>query len=163
MTGEPVGALPTVRGVSCVLAHTPGLLRYGSKPTRELAKDDETLLGRMQQHLRSFEDSVAYPPNQVFIGNRTPESLWDIPEPWWRYRDASANPRGPFGQIVSEDAFWGLLRMSDDFGLVDRTRGPGACLRRVRWSLRFGRGGRSRRRLGDGVDRRFGGNAQVST
>ena len=101
MTTEPVSALPTIRGVSCVLAHTPGLLRYGSKPTRELAKEDKTLLPRMQQHLRSFEDAAAYPPNQVFIGNRTPESLWDVPEPWWRYREANANLRGPFGQIVT--------------------------------------------------------------
>ena len=122
MTTEPAGALPTIRGVSCVLAHTPGLLRYGSKPTRELAKNDTALLPRMRQHLRSFEDALAYPPNQVFIGNRTPESLWDVPEPWWGYREPNANPRGPFGQIVSEDAFWGLLRMSDDFGLVDIER-----------------------------------------
>ncbi|TME30236.1 MAG: glycine reductase, partial [Chloroflexi bacterium] len=56
----------------------------------------------MRQHLRSFEDALAYPPNQVFIGNRTPESLWDVPEPWWGYREPNANPRGPFGQIVSE-------------------------------------------------------------
>jgi betaine reductase len=122
VTVDPVGALPTIRGVSCVLAHTPGLLRYGSKPARELARDNAALLPRMQQHLRSFEDAVAYPPNQVFIGNRTPESLWDVPEPWWRNGSAGASTRGPFGQIVSEEAFWGLLRMSDEFGLVDVER-----------------------------------------
>ena len=114
--------LPTIRGISCVLAHTPGLLRYGSKPTRELAKEQSVLLPRMQAHLRSFEDAVAYAPNQVFIGNRTPESLWDVPEPWWRNGDAGASTRGPVGQIVSEDAFWGLLRMADDFGLVSVER-----------------------------------------
>lgn len=118
MTVDHTGAFPTVRGVSCVLAHTPGLLRYGSKPTRELAKDDGTLLPRLRQHLRSFDDAVAYPPNQVFIGNGAPESLWDVPEPWWRHGRSGATARGPFGQIVSEEAFWGLLRMADDFGLV---------------------------------------------
>lgn len=122
MTVDAVGALPTIRGVSCVLAHTPGLLRYGSKPTRELAKDERTVLPRLQQHLRSFDDAVAYPPNQVFIGNRTPESLWDVPEPWWRNGQSGATRRGPFGQIVSESAFWGLLRMADEFGIVDIER-----------------------------------------
>ncbi len=119
MTSGATGALPTIRGVSCVLAHTPGLLRYGSKPTRELARNEPTLLPRMAAHLRSFEDAVAYPPNQVFIGNLAPESLWEVPEPWWRHGQSGATTRGPFGQIVSEDAFWGLLRMADEFGLVN--------------------------------------------
>lgn len=122
MTGDAAGPLPTVRGVACVLAHTPGLLRFGSKPTRELAKDEAALLPRIREHLRPFADAVAYAPNQVFIGNRTPESLWDVPEPWWRNGIAGAPVRGPFGQIVSEDAFWGLLRMADEFGIVDIAR-----------------------------------------
>jgi glycine/sarcosine/betaine reductase complex component C subunit beta len=122
MTAGRDGQGATVRGIACVLAHTPGLLRYGSKPTRELAKDSDTLLPRIRQHLRGFADAVAYPPNQVFIGNATPESLWDVPEPWWRNGKAGAPTRGPVGQIVSEEAFWGLLRMADDFGLVDVQR-----------------------------------------
>ena len=115
--------MPTIRGVSCVIAHTPGLLRYGSKPTRELAKNGD-LLASMRRRLRSFDDAVAYAPNQVFIGNRAPETLWDVAEPWWRNGLTSASASGPFGQIVSEDAFWGLLRMADEFGIVaiDRAR-----------------------------------------
>ncbi len=30
---------PVIRGVRFFLAHTPGLVRYGSKPARELGKD----------------------------------------------------------------------------------------------------------------------------
>ncbi len=129
MTTDTVGVMPTIRGVSCMLAHTPGLLRYGSKPTRELALDTGTLLPRIQQHLRSFEDVVAYAPNQVFIGTRAPESLWEVPEPWWRNGSSESSPRGPVGQIVSEEAFWGLLRMADEFDLVDieRSRLDGSC------------------------------------
>lgn len=111
-------AMPTVRGISCVIAHTPGLLRYGSKPTRELAKDG-TLIANVQRHLRSFQDAVAYPPNQVFIGNHAPEWLWDVPEPWWRHGDEGARAEGIAGRIVSEDHFWGLLRMADGFGILD--------------------------------------------
>lgn len=114
-------SLPTIRGISCVLAHTPGLLRHGSKPTRELAKDP-ALIDNMRRHLRSFEDAVAYPPNQVYIGNHAPEWLWDVPEPHWRHGDEGARAQGPVGQIVGEDAFWGLLRASDEFGLIDIER-----------------------------------------
>lgn len=115
---DPAAAFPTVRGISCVISHTPGLLRYGSKPTRELAKD-EGLIGNLQRHLRSYHDAVAYGPNQVFIGNHQPEWLWDVPEPWWRHGDEGARETGPAGRIVSEDHFWGLLRMADDFGILD--------------------------------------------
>ena len=111
-------AFPTIRGISCVIAHTPGLLRYGSKPTRELAKD-ERLIESVQRHLRSYRDAVAYGPNQVFIGNHQPEWLWDVPEPWWRHGDEGARETGPAGRIVSEGHFWGLMRMADDFGMLD--------------------------------------------
>ena len=120
---DPTASLPTIRGISCVIAHTPGLLRYGSKPTRELAKEP-ALIDDVQRHLRSFQDAVAYPPNQVFIGNHAPEWLWEVPEPHWRHGDEGARPEGPAGRIVGEDAFWGLLRAADEFGLIDieRTR-----------------------------------------
>jgi hypothetical protein len=110
--------MPTIRGISCVIAHTPGLLQFGSKPTRELAKDGG-LIANIRGHLRSFEDAVAYGPNQVFIGNHAPEWLWDLPEPWSKHGDEGARARGPVGRIVGEEAFWGLLRAADDFGIVD--------------------------------------------
>ena len=110
--------LPTIRGIACVISHTPGLLRYGSKPTRELAREPG-LFDRMRPHLRSFDDAVAYGPNQVFIGNHEPEWLWSVPEPWWRHGDEGARATGPAGRIVGEDHFWGLLQMADDFGILD--------------------------------------------
>ncbi len=109
-------AFPTIRGVSCVLAHTPGLLRYGSKPSREIRKDG--VLPKLQGALRGYADAVGYPPNQAFIGNIAPEDLWQRAEPWWRHEIPNASARGPFGEILSEDAFWGLLRLADEFGLV---------------------------------------------
>jgi betaine reductase len=120
VTGDPT-ATPTIRGISCVIAHTPGLVRYGSKPTRELQKN-AALDADIRRHLRSFSDAVAYGPNQVFIGNHEPEWLWDVPEPWWRHGDEGARAEGPAGRIVSEEHFWGLLRMADDFGVLDIER-----------------------------------------
>lgn len=109
-------AYPTIRGVACLLVHTPGLLRYGSKPSREIGRDG--ILPKVQGALRGFADAVAYPPNQAFIGNIAPEDLWQRPEPWWRHGIPDASARGPFGEILGEDAFWGLLRLADEFGLV---------------------------------------------
>jgi glycine/sarcosine/betaine reductase complex component C subunit beta len=127
-----------VKGVSCVLVHTPGLVRHGSKPARELARGgpESSLSATMQAHLRSYASAVAYPPNQAFIGNLRPEELFDIPRPWW-CADLTASPlprkgslevaptgqsqpsrTGPFGEIMTEEEFWGLLRLADDFSLV---------------------------------------------
>src|SRR5207244_12801788 len=120
-----------VRGVACVLVHTPGLVRHGSKPSRELARGgaESSLLTTMQQHLRSYAQAVAYPPNQAFIGNLAPESLFDIPRPWWCAPPTTAEPphkTGPFGEILSEEEFWGLLRLADDFSLVHLQEGVAA-------------------------------------
>ncbi|HEY8370722.1 MAG TPA: glycine reductase, partial [Thermodesulfobacteriota bacterium] len=63
---------PVVTAVANVLAHAPGLVRYGSRPARDLARDP-SLAGTLAGHLRSYEDVVAYGPNQAYIGNLPPE------------------------------------------------------------------------------------------
>jgi glycine/sarcosine/betaine reductase complex component C subunit beta len=109
-----------VKGVACVLFHTPGLVVHGSKPSRELAASgaESPLSENIRQHLRSYERAVAYPPNQAFIGNLRPQALFDLPRPWWDRTGDVVSNRGPFGEIVSEDDFWDLLREADAFGLV---------------------------------------------
>jgi len=74
-----------VKGVACVLFHTPGLVVHGSKPSRELAKSgaESPLSATIRQHLRSYAQAVAYAPNQAFIGNLRPQALFDMPRPWW--------------------------------------------------------------------------------
>src|SRR5439155_2296298 len=90
---------PSIKGAACVLAHTPGLVRHGSKPSRELRAQGEALAGRVQDALRSYDDVVRYPPNQAFIGNLAPEALWDCPQPWWTHCIEDAAPVGPYGEI----------------------------------------------------------------
>ena len=58
---------PIIKGCAYALVHTPGFVRYGSKPIREVADSQEPLLPQIEKHLRSFEDAVEYAPNQVFI------------------------------------------------------------------------------------------------
>ena len=98
---------------SLVLAHVPDLIRYGSKPSREPAH-----IQRLRGSLRDFKGAVAYPPNQVFIGNVRPEELWDLPRPWWNTKSNDPSPIGSFGEIIDQSTFYELLAEMDQFGLV---------------------------------------------
>jgi hypothetical protein len=109
--------VPVITGVSYFLAHTPSMIRYGSKPYREL-KYEPSLLQPILSHLRTFDKAVAYPPNQVFIGNLDPDELWNIPSPWYKKPIPNAIRWGEFGEIMPEDEFYGVLKICDEFGLI---------------------------------------------
>ena len=111
-TSLPHGRWPVIRAYSAVLAHTPDLVCYGSKPTRDL-RQDPGLASRIRSALRPFAQAAAYPPHQVFIGNREPESLAALPKPWWKHEADSAKTEGPHGLIWGEEALYGLARMVD--------------------------------------------------
>jgi betaine reductase len=108
---------PAILETSYVLAHAPDFVRYGSKPTRELAADP-SLLEPLTAALRPWDEVVAYPPNQVFIGNMTPEELAEIPRPWYEHLVPEAPAVGPFGRIIDQAALYGLMKLSDDFDLI---------------------------------------------
>jgi glycine/sarcosine/betaine reductase complex component C subunit beta len=113
---------PVIKGVSYFLAHVPSMVCYGSKPNREL-KHDPSLLSSFINHLRPFDQAVAYPPNQVFIGNLDPDQLWDTPSPWHKNPVANASRWGEFGEIMPEEEFYGVLKISDEFGLIELEKG----------------------------------------
>ena len=98
------------------MAHAPGLVRYGSKPFREIAKSP-ALANDIASHLRSFEDAVAYPPNRAFLGSLYLDSLRDIERPWFQWRDYGER-RQPHGEIMPEAEFYGLLKLADAFDIV---------------------------------------------
>ncbi len=110
-----------VRAASLVLAHTPGLARHGSKPARTLPGDPE-LTSRFLANLRSFDDAVSYPPYQAFLGALHPREL--PPRPWVPPRGAAhpgAERFTPFGEIMPEEEFFGLMAAVDEFDLVTLT------------------------------------------
>ena len=109
--------VPVITGVSYFLAHLPSMIRYGSKPFREL-KHFPSLLDPMLSHLRPFDQAASYPPNQVFIGNLDPDELWSLPSPWYKNPVPDASRWGEFGEIMPEDEFYGVLKICDDFGLI---------------------------------------------
>lgn len=113
---------PVIKGASFVLTHTPSLVRHGSKPVREIEKDNQ-LLDQITAHLRSYEDAVAYPPNQVFIGNMRPEELKEIEGPWYKSKINEAKRFSPYGEIMPEEEFYGWLKISDEFNLVHLEEG----------------------------------------
>ncbi len=103
---------PVITAVSNVLAHAPGLVRYGSRTSRDLGRD-ATLIGTLRQHLRSYDEAVAYPPTQAYIGNLEPEALRSIPQPWFGSPGRRAPAESPFGAVVDEVALLGLLKLCD--------------------------------------------------
>jgi hypothetical protein len=108
---------PVIKGASFVITHTPSLVRYGSKPHREIEKDSNTL-DKILDNLRSFDEAVAYPPNQVFIGNMRPEELKEYQRPWTKSSIKDARRFSPWGEILPEEEFYGWLKIADHYHLI---------------------------------------------
>jgi betaine reductase len=116
-----------VLGATFVLEHVPDLVRYGSKPQREPERFE-----RASARLRSYDEALAYPPNQAFIGNLRPEELWELPRPWWEAASGGAGaghspapaPHGRYGELIDEAAFYHLLAEVDLFELVQLGEQP---------------------------------------
>ena len=107
---------PVIRGARFFLAHAPGLVRYGSKPSRDIAREP-AVAERIQAALRPYEAARDYPPNQVLLGALHPDQLADLPRPW--FGAASPGERhGPHGEIMPEGEFLGFLKAMDAFDLV---------------------------------------------
>jgi glycine/sarcosine/betaine reductase complex component C subunit beta len=102
-----------VVAASLVLEHVPDLVRYGSKPSREPAQLDAIVAAS-----RSFHDAVAYPPNQVVVGNLAPEDLWDLPRPWWKHPVDGGAATGAWGDVMDQPRFLELMASVDRFDLV---------------------------------------------
>jgi betaine reductase len=108
---------PVIKGVSYFLAHVPSMVRHGSKPSREIGRDP-SLLSSVLTHLETFDQAVAYPPNQVFIGNVDPDDLLHIQSPWWKNPIPKSTRWGTFGEIMPEEEFYGMMKICDEFQLL---------------------------------------------
>lgn len=106
---------PVVVGATNVLAHTPGLARHGSKPTRELAAD-AGVERQFLDALRGFEEAVAYPPHQAYVGRLHPREL--PARPWVGQQMADATRQAPAGEIMPEEELLGLAASVDHFDLL---------------------------------------------
>ena len=106
-----------IKDCAYVLVNVPDFVRYGSKPMRDL-EENPGLLPDIAGALRTFEQVLAYGPNQVFIGNMFPDALADVPLPWYKNLLSAHGRHGPFGEIMPEAEFYGWLKIADEFDLV---------------------------------------------
>jgi glycine/sarcosine/betaine reductase complex component C subunit beta len=106
-----------IEAVFYSLAHVPDLVRYGSKPLREL-RANPSLNEKLAGQLRDFSAATAYAPHQVYIGNVTPEQLGELPKPWYEKLIEGATAQGRFGGLVDQNSFYALLAGADQFDLV---------------------------------------------
>jgi len=111
---------PVIKKASYILVNTPDMVIHnGTTQTLEKQTNpDSEYLKAIKNNLRSFEDVVAYAPNQTYIGNITPEELGEMPRPWVGKNVENANRFGKYGEIMPQDEFYGLMKISDVFDLV---------------------------------------------
>ncbi len=105
---------PVARDAATALAHTPGLVRYGSKPFRE-ARARPEFAGELARALWSCDEARRYLPNQVFIGSQPPTRLWEVEQPWFDKLAETDGGEPPFGHIIEERRFLALLACADPF------------------------------------------------
>ncbi len=109
-----------IKGASYVLVHAPDMvLHNGTTQTTEMIVNPESeYLKVLPNSLRTFEQAVDYMPNQVYIGNNKPAALKTLAQPWFEQSVEGASREGKFGEIMPQDEFIGLLKISDVFDLV---------------------------------------------
>ena len=146
-----------IEGVSYSLTHVPDLVRYGSKPLREI-RAQPALGEQLAKRLRDFAAATAYAPHQVYIGNIAPEKLSDLPKPWYEKIDRRRDSQGPLRRSgrASEvlracspapiSSIWLRLKRVGFYEhaarLFDRSRAAIAIARRDSNALREGRAAR---------------------
>lgn len=142
-----------VRGTSYVLVHAPDMtINNGSTQTMERDSNPESeYLKKIKDHMRGFQDVVAYPPNQVYIGNKNPENLRDIRQPWYENGISDADRFGKMGEIMPQDEFYGLMKVADAFDLVKLEKGfADSVKQKLSQHPQLGEG--TAQRIGEGVD-----------
>ena len=107
---------PVIRGVRYFLAHAPGMVQHGSKPSRDLLADPG-LANSLDSHLRSYQEAAAYLPNRAYLGDIYPPELSQHARPWYSIQGDSSRWR-PHGELMPKEEFYGLIKMSDAFDLV---------------------------------------------
>ncbi len=110
---------PVLKGASYVLIHTPDMIiNNGTTQTSErITNPDSEYLKNIRQSFRTFEEVVAYPPNQTYIGNMTTTELKDVAKPWYEQK-VSDKRFSNKGEIMPEIEFIGLMQVVDVFDLV---------------------------------------------
>ena len=109
-----------IKGAGYILAHTPDMVLHNgtTQTTERIVNPDSEYLKQLPNHLRDWNTVLAYWPNQVYIGNKTPEELAAVPQPWFE-QTCDVNARyGKYGQMMPQEEFLLLMQAVDVFSLV---------------------------------------------
>ncbi|WP_343761119.1 glycine/sarcosine/betaine reductase complex component C subunit beta, partial [Clostridium oceanicum] len=111
---------PVVKGAGYILVHTPDMVLHNgtTQTTEKVVNPDSDYLKELPNHLRKFDEVVKYMPNQVYIGNKTPDDLREVKMPWFDKPMEEVDRYGKFGEIMPQDEFLGLMEICDVFDLV---------------------------------------------
>ena len=114
-----------IKGAGYILVHTPDMVLHNgtTQTTERIVNPDSEYLRELPAHLRSFEQVLAYWPNQVYIGNKTPEELAAVEQPWCDKSCPETGRYGQFGQMMPQEEFLLLMAACDVFSLVKLEKG----------------------------------------
>lgn len=114
-----------IKGASYTLAHTPDMVIHdgATQVTERIVNPEGEYLKELPKHLRSYEDTLRYAPNQVYIGNLDSEELKAIEFPWYDKPLEQSERTGRYGEIMPEDEYYGLMQICDTFDLVELEAG----------------------------------------
>lgn len=109
-----------VKAAGYILVHTQDMIMHnGTTQTVEMSANPESeYLKAVPKHLRTFEEVINYAPNQVYIGNMTPDELAEIEKPWVGKDVVNATRQGRFGEIMPQEEFILMIKNADVFDLV---------------------------------------------
>lgn len=109
-----------IKSTGYVLVHTPDMIMQNgtTQTTERIVNPDSEYLRQLPSHIRSYEQALAYMPNQVYIGNMTPGELSKFPLPWYETPAETPARYGRFGEIMPENEFYLLMQVCDVFELV---------------------------------------------
>ncbi len=109
-----------IRGAGYFLAHTPDMVLHNgtTQTTERIVNPDGEYLKQLPNHLRTWEQVLAYYPNQVYIGNKTPKELAAIPQPWFDKPCDVTDRYGRYGQMMPQEEFILMMQACDVFDLV---------------------------------------------
>lgn len=113
-----------ILATSYILAFTPDMvINNGTTQTTErTVNPNSEYLKNIRKHLRTFDQVVAYLPNQVYIGNVAPDEFKEYDMPWHDKLFEGSTRDGKFGEIMPQDEFILLMHICDTFDFVKLER-----------------------------------------